>query len=309
VNPWLFVLPIAAAAFYATSATLLKRVSLGGVDAWRVTVHTMLCTSLVLQGFWLLPGPTPTAQLFLQAAGPGVLFLLAQIFTILAIQHGDVSIATPLMGVKVILVAILAALVLGEIARWNVWLGAAITTAAIALLRGGNGNADVGATANRWDQPRRRHARHQALRTVIFALCASFFFALTDVLVQDAGRVWGATRLGPAMMLVCGVASLPLIFLFEKTKPSLLEGSHRMLLGACLTYALQVVCMLTALAALGHATTVNIIYSVRGIFGVLAAWALGPLLGLHERHHGRAVMIRRLTAAVLIFAAILIAVL
>lgn len=287
------VLPLVAGLMYATAATLLKRVSRSNVDPWRITCFTNFTAAVATQAFWLLePGESALDwSLPLEALGPAVLFTAAQVLTVLAIHAGDVSVATPLMGVKVLFVAALSVAVTGEPLSWRLWVGAALATVAVMLLRGGSAM---------------HGGHHRVGRTIAFALVASLLFALTDVLVQEYGPAWGAARWAPTMFGLVGLLSLPLVLLFESTRPSLLEGSRRILAVASLFYAVQVMSMVYALSQFGYAATVNILYSSRGIWGVVLAWTLGPLIGLAEHTSGRAVFAQRLAAALLLIAAIVL---
>jgi drug/metabolite transporter (DMT)-like permease len=291
--PWqVIAFPIFAAMAYALAATLLKRVSRSNVDPWRITVLTNLVAALVSQTFWLMQdnGRPLDWSLPAQALAPAMLFATAQMLTVLAIHAGDVSVATPLMGAKVLFVALLTVMVLGEPLGWRLWVAAALATVAVALLRGRGG----------------KHHHHVG-RTIAFALAASFLFALTDVIVQRYGPAWGAARFVPTMFGMVGLATLPLMLLFEKTRPGLLEGSRGFLAVASLFYAVQVMLMAFALSQYGHAATVNVVYSSRGIWGVVLAWTLGPLVGLNEHSLGRRVFMQRMAAAMLIILAIVLA--
>lgn len=291
--PWpVIVLPLVAGFSYALAATLLKRVSRSNVDPWRITCMTNVVAAMATQVFWLTANNGRAIDWTLpgQALGPAVLFTIAQVLTVLAIHAGDVSVATPLMGAKVLFVAVLTVLMLGEALPWQVWAGAALATAAVLMLRGRS----------------RGRAKHVG-RTIGLALTASLLFAWTDVIVQRYGPAWGAARFVPTMFGMVGLMSLPLVAMFERTQPSLLEGSRRFLLAASVFYAFQVMCMAFSLAQYGHAATVNIMYSSRAIWGVVLAWTVGPLIGLSEHHQGRGVFITRMAAAVLIVTAIVLA--
>lgn len=290
--PWpVIVLPMGAAFAYALAATLLKRVSRSNVDPWRITCFTNFTAALATQLFWLLPDPdrSLTWSLPLEALAPAVLFTIAQVLTVLAIHAGDVSVATPLMGTKVLFVAVMTVVLLGTPLDWRLWVAAGLATVAVALLRG---------------RGVQRH--HHVGRTILLAVSASMLFALTDVLVQRYGPPWGASRFVPTMFGMVGLLSLPLMAWFERTSPSLLEGSRWILAAASFFYALQVMSMAYALAQHGHAAMVNIVYSSRGIWGVALAWTLGPILGLYEHRQGWTVLAQRLAAATLIIVAIVL---
>jgi hypothetical protein len=54
----------------------------------------------------------------------------------------------------------------------------------------------------------------------------------------------------------------------------------------------------------GSATAVNIVYSVRGLFSVLAVWLVGHWFGSAERHLGGPVLRLRFVGATLMVAAV-----
>jgi steroid 5-alpha reductase family enzyme len=66
--------------------------------------------------------------------------------------------------------------------------------------------------------------------------------------------------------------------------------------------------MCFCLAKFGDAPRINIVYALRGLWGVLLAWLLARTLGTNEATAGRTVMLRRLFGAILLTVAVLLAV-
>ena len=62
-------------------------------------------------------------------------------------------------------------------------------------------------------------------------------------------------------------------------------------------------------AKFGNATSTNVIYSSRGLWSVVAVWAVGHWFANREQHLGTAVLRWRLAGAVLMMAAIVLAML
>src|SRR5262245_8423307 len=85
---------------------------------------------------FLLPlgGTIPSSTLWWHAAFAALLFFVGQIFTLLALNTGDVSVATPVLGLKILLVAVLAAVLIGDPIGARLWTAAALSSVAIALL-------------------------------------------------------------------------------------------------------------------------------------------------------------------------------
>ena len=61
------------------------------------------------------------------------MFLWGQVFTFIAIRHGDVSIQSPMMGVKVIFVAFFSYILKPDEVPALIWIGSILAAAAIFL--------------------------------------------------------------------------------------------------------------------------------------------------------------------------------
>ena len=83
---------------------------------------------------WLLGGTIPSSARGGSRRLPAMLFFAGQVFTLLALSTGDVSVATPVLGVKILLVALLTAVLIGDPIGARLWTAAALSTTAIALL-------------------------------------------------------------------------------------------------------------------------------------------------------------------------------
>ena len=70
------------------------------------------------------------------------------------------------------------------------------------------------------------------------------------------------------------------------------------------SYYLLLAAMLFAIGAFGDATAVNVVYSSRGLWSVLAVWWIGHWFQNDEQHLGPAVLRLRLWGAGLMLAAI-----
>src|SRR5687767_3389770 len=201
--PLHLLFPLASSLLYVAAALSLKRASQGGAGLWRSTfVMNMVaaaCFAVLLFGP-VGPGPRPLWQ----AAVIAALFVGGQALTMLALSRGDVSVATPIVGTKVIFVAFFATLLVGDRLLVDYWVSAAMSVLGIAFLNlGGNGREGTA----------RRHP-HLVL-TVLASLGAAACFALFDVLVRMWAPAWGVGRLLPAIMAIAAVMTLALWPAFE----------------------------------------------------------------------------------------------
>lgn len=224
------------------------------------------------------------------AAWAGTAFFTGQIFTFLALVKGDASVATPVMGTKVILVALLTVLLLHEPVPVQWWIAAFLTTVAAGLL----GRANRGAKRNQ-------------TFTIASAFLSASAFAYTDVACQKWVPVYGFSRFIPAMFLSTAVLSFGLIPIFRGSLRQLPARTWRWLLSGAIILALQALAMAYVIGIYGHATVVNIVYSSRGMWSVLLVWFAGQWFENNEKsEHGHGVMATRFAGAGLILTAIFV---
>ena len=71
----------------------------------------------------------------------------------------------------------------------------------------------------------------------------------------------------------------------------------------------QSIRLIVAVSTHGKATAINVVYSARGLWSVLAVWWLGHWFGNTERERGAQVLRCRLVGALLLMAAIVLVIL
>ena len=106
---------------------------------------------------------------------------------------GDVSVATPVLAVKILLVALLATVLIGDPIGARLWTAAALSTTAIALL-----NISPG------------HSHRRVGTTILLAGLGATSYACFDVLVQKWSPAWGTGRILPIVMACAAMYSIPL---------------------------------------------------------------------------------------------------
>lgn len=282
------LLPLACALVYVVGALTVKRAAAFGVGVWRTSFLSNWAIVLLFLPVWFRSGGQihPLAD-YAQPALTALLFFGGQALTFLALGRGDVSVTTPVMGTKVILVALFSSLLrVGEVPlQW--WLGAALSTAAILLLHLGEG------------------AKHRNVgQTVLLAFGSATAFSLGDVLLQKWLPGWGAANYFPPMFLIVGLLSCGFVPFFSAPLSALSPGAWRWVGPGALLMALNNAGVVLAVGLVGSATVVNIIYSVRGLFSVLLVWSVGHWFASEEKHLAPAVLRYRFIGAVLMVAAI-----
>lgn len=283
------MLPLGAAVGYAVAALMLKRTMAFGVGPWRLTFFANWAMGLIALPLLILPVEPSGTFVWHLPVWAAMTFFLGQVFTFLALFRGDVSVATPLMGTKVLFVAFLTVLMLGESIPFPWWVAAFLATAALGLLGGGKSALK----AKLWP-------------TIPYALVSALLFASTDLMVQEWAPTWGVTRFMPVMLGLVGVYSFVFLPFFRNPLFSVEPGGWRWLVGGGGLLGAQALLMGYALGTFGHATALNIVYSSRGIWSILLIWMVGQWFTNDERSLGRGVMIRRLVGAGMLLVAVVL---
>ncbi len=281
-----FLLPLLAAMVYVVGALLAKRASEFGVGVWR-TAFIANFISAALFALLLPFGGTFHTDLLWQPALAALFYLLGQLLNFLALQQGDVSVATPVMGLKIILVAVFTTLLLTSGVSVKLWIAAGLSSLAIALLNRSDGTP-----------------HHHVGRTILYAGSSATMFAVFDVLVQKWSPTWGLGRFLPVMLGFTALFSFVFVPFFHAPLREIPRASWPWLLGGCGFIGLQSLIFVSTIAAFGGATTANVIYSSRGLWSVVAVWAVGHWFSNREQHLGAGVLRWRLAGALLMMAAI-----
>jgi len=288
---WHLLIPLACAFTYVVAALAFKRAAELGVGVWRTNFVANWTAGLAFLTLWLAAGrPVVGLTLYWQPALAAAFFLLGQSSLFLALKHGDVTVTTPVMGTKVIMVALFTVLLgAGEMpVRW--WIGAGLSAAAVLLLHLGRGLG-----------PTRRVGR-----TVLLAWLSASSYGLGDVCIQKWAPAWGAAAFAPAMFGWVALYSLVLVPMFSAPLRAMPGQAWRWVgIGSALM-AVNNAGIVFAIGIWGGATAVNIVYSVRGLVSVVAVWAIGHWFHSQEQHHDPAVLRNRLVGAALMLAAIVL---
>jgi drug/metabolite transporter (DMT)-like permease len=282
------LLPLLSGLGYAVAALLLKRATSGGVGPWRAMVVTNWMNALIL-GMWWFSGGKPFAWEHLwHAVITGAVFFVAQIFVFLALSRGDVSVATPVLGTKVIFVVLFTTMMTSAPIPAAWWIAALLTALGTALLGGGappKSGAGLG---------------------IVFGFLAAALFSLTDVWSQMWAPGWGFGHFAPVVFGTVGVLSFGLIPVFREPLQKMGRVNFAWLLGGATIIGLQVTGVAYSVMVFGAATKVNVLYNTRGVWSVVLVWVFGHWFGNTERSLGHAIFIRRLTGAILLLAAIVL---
>jgi drug/metabolite transporter (DMT)-like permease len=284
--------PLLAALLYALGAMVLKRSSELGVGLWRTTFVANLIVAGLFSVLWLLGGPQVKVEDLWQPGLIALCLFAGQISQFLALEKGDVSVAVPVFGLKVILVAFLTPFLTGDSVGPKLWIAALLSVLGITLLN----RKEAG-------QPPRNLGI-----TLIAGGVGSICFAVFDVLVQKWGPHWGVGRLLPCIFWINALLSFGLIFRFSAPLSQVPRAAWPWLTGGSALLGIQSIIFVSTLAVYGKATSANIIYASRGLMSVTLVWMVGHWFANTEQHLGPAVLRWRLAGAFMMMSAIVLVV-
>jgi drug/metabolite transporter (DMT)-like permease len=288
--PLHLILPLAAGVVYVVAALFLKRAGEAGASVWRTTRICNLFAALFFAPLWWLGGNMPGMSSWWQPAVVASIFLLGQILTVLALRTGDVSITTPVLGLKVVLVATFTAVLLRESLSIWLWSAAILSSTGVALMQFGMPRSGNRVGAN-----------------ILLAGFAAAAYALFDVLVQKYAATWSAGRFLPMLMGFAALYSLPFGWQRQATESASSKRVTVWVFAGAACLALQAVMFVSAIAIYRQAAMSNVLYSSRGLWSVLLVWMAGHWFENKERQHGSHVLAWRLVASALLMVAIVLA--
>ena len=272
-----------------------------GVSPWTGTFLGNLWLALFWAGIAIIRQDIIPSEGWTDAAIIGVMFVFGQVFTYLAFQFGDVSVATPIFGVKVLMVAALTSVLDGTRVSAAIWIAGTLASAGVILIQWNGRKPKFSDEASTTASRRNR-------LTIILALSAAFSLSLFDVCLQKWARQWNSYDFLPVMFGTAGVLSLLLLPWVTMPKQIVQLKAGKWILAGTILMALQAMSMCFSLAEYQDAPRINIVYALRGMWGVLLAWAFAKTLGTKESEVGRPVMLRRLAGSVLLTVAVLMAI-
>jgi len=280
-------LPLIAAISYAVSALYLKQATIEGGGLWRITFLVNWGQALFLLPLSVLGHGSLDLQSAWHVLITSLVFFVGQLCVFAGMRYGDVSVVTPVMGMKVIFVAASVTVFARESLPFLWWVAAAISSAAALLLAGG----------------RQKNGR-RVWPGIAGGLSAALAFSSVDVLYQQWAGGLGVWRFSAYVALAMGLWSLALIPILEGVWWRLPTTARRAFVPGLLATVVQVLLMAYCVVELKGAAWANLLYSSRGLWSILLVWGAGTVFGNTEREAGKNVMSWRLAGAGLMLAAI-----
>lgn len=280
---------------------MLKRSTIWNPGPWRSTLFCNLIAAVVFAPMLYWGQPVDDYGLLWQPFVVGVFFVIGQVFVVLAVTQGDVSVATPILGLKILFIAALLLVFAGQVPSVWIWPASILAIVAVACLSYQGGNA--------MSRPAKDTTRFWGGRvglTAAMSLVAALSYAIFDSMIQVwAPRFTAATFLPLVMFFSAGI-SLGMLPLLEGRFSEIPRAAWPWLIGGAFLTGLQSIFLTYAIGTWGQAASANVVYSSRGLWSVIAVATVGGFFSKEEFSAPRSVKAMRLVGAFLITIAIVL---
>jgi len=277
---------------FALGSMVLKRAYAEGAGlAHALVINNVILGVLFLPLLWIEPKAVPWKD-WSHPVLTGAVFLVGHLLNVASLRVGDVSVATPILGAKVIFIAILGWAGFGLHLEEAQWLAAGLATTGVIVM----GATDIGSGGS-------------IGMTTLLALGCAASFALTDILIQLWGGSFGVFNFLPLQFATLGLLSLATLPFFG---PGCLRASPRAwrwILAATALSAVQAILITGTIAVWKDAAGVNVVYATRGLWSIACVWLVGHWFENTERRTAgnRRMGMRLIGAGLIVGAVVLIA--
>lgn len=284
------LLPLLAAVAFALGSMVFKRAFQEGAGLTHLAVLNNFLLGLIflpLLAVETRPIPWSDWQLPVWTA---MAFLAGHLCNVISLRFGDVSVATPLLGAKVIFVAFVSWVAFGTELNATQWLAATLATLGVVVM----GATDF-----------QRGGR--AGVTTLLALGCAAAFAVTDGMIQAWGGRFGVWSFLSLQFLALGMLSLGLLPLFGVASLRAPRAAWPWILAGTAFSATQAILITATIAIWKDAAGANVLYATRGLWSIALVWWAGRWIKNSERETtGGRRMILRLAGAILILVAVVL---
>lgn len=270
--PVYLLLPLIAAFLYALSSVFVKRGLRDGATMNQAFHINNIAVAIIFLPLAFLDSKPIDWTLWYWPVLTGIGFFFGGWLTFIAIQRGDVSLVTPLLGTKVVFVAIGSVVFTSQNLSLTIWLAALLTSLGIFLI----GFRDV------------RGMRHAAF-TAFITLSSAAFFGLCDVMLSAWAKPFAPLTFLTFSSLVVGLLTFAVWIVQGRSKILPAPGPRGWIVASGIIVAGQAIMIGLALGFFNDATGINVVYASRGLWAVVLVYWFGKLLGNDERsasgHH------------------------
>lgn len=281
-------LPLLSAVFFAFGSIFVKRATSEGITPLSVSFSfNAMIFLFYLPMFLYSYNPQTVDMLWIVLACAGI-FLVGQIINYIGVYIGDVSLLTPLMGMKILFVVLFAS-IFAQTKIPTIWIYAAILTAISIIVMG----------------VEKFSFSKKTLLTIACALCTCLAFAGLDIIMQENAKKMGVVFFISSLSIMLLPISLPLLpVVIKDFKRVGFNGFRWLAFGLPLIFLHDFLFCLSLSTSQGGAVLANILVATRGIITTIVVFLLGKKFKLPEAKMSKSFAMRRFLGATILFATI-----
>ncbi len=282
-EPYVFL--ALGSAVVSTGVFLLTKHILKNIlkDVFIFLVYSTVITTLLFLSIWLfIPVAIPSKTSFIYIIIASLFAFTGSVLMNFAFLKGDVSAIAPLMGLKILFVALFSSLLISEDHHFLVYIGVVLSVLGIAFLsRNDSGSSRV-----------------QGI-PVILMVGVTILFGLCDIFIKKALDNLDSWNFSIWFYLFLGFYSL-CILCFIRGRKKLSRGVVCSLSSLGILHLVANFLFFHSIQSGGNVTIPNIILSSRGIFVVICTFILSHLGYKVLELHRSGIYLYRLIGALLI---------
>lgn len=280
--------PVFAAACYAFGVIAIKCASknktISGMSL--LTMNNLLSGAVFIPQIFFAPA-LPEISIIWQPLLAGAFCAAGNLATFICAERGEVSLMTPIMGVKILFVLMFSNIMLHAKLPSSIIFAGAMCCAAVFLMGKSKGKPD----------------RQKFRFTVFLALCACASYAACDVLMQKYAPNFSTRSMIALTTVAMPVSVIPFIpKLISELKKSNAETVAFGAISSIMLVGESFLMFISITGKIGAAMS-NILFNTRGIIAIALIYALGTKsMKLRELDGNSA--LRRTLGAIMILTAI-----
>jgi drug/metabolite transporter (DMT)-like permease len=247
----------------------------------------MGCFSIILIVFIWPTSPPPLSEYAIPTIGASLFYVLGQASLFLALKHTAASRAAPLLGLKVVILAMIGTIFLSQSLTSLQWVAILLNVIAAFILNYSGGSMPT--------------------KSIIFVLLACLFYSLSDINIKaqvacfDHVGITYAATIGVCLCFIL-LAVVSVFFLFFLNKISIPMWQYA--IPYSISWFLAMIFLFSCFGSIGVVFG-NIVQSSRGLISILLGSLVAAAGHVHiEEKVPMSVFVRRAAAAVLMAGAI-----
>ncbi len=282
--------PFFAAILYCGSVTLVKSVSQSGT----LSGTSMLVMNNLLSGIVFIPAiffeaEFPSISIIWQPLIASVFCAIGNIATFICAEKGEVSLMTPIMGIKILIVIMLARVILDIELPHTITIAGAMCCVAVFIM---------GYTKNSLRSPKLG-------LTISLAMLACASYAACDIFIQKYAPNFTSNAMLSLTSIAMPLSIIPLLPNFVREVKKSDRKTLTLGAGSAALMILEMYLMFLSISGEVGASLCNILYNTRGLISIVMIYFLGKhFVFLKELSSASA--IRRCIGALMIMLAVFI---